>query len=111
KLQLWTLRQQLGKLRRGLKHLLEVVEQQQHFSLTQLDFETLKQRPTPALGDAEGLGKRCYHQGRVAQWCEIYEEHPTSKGVEQLGPALQRQSRLPTAAGTGQCKQAHHRAR
>src|SRR5262245_36246204 len=91
--------------------MLEVVQQQQHLLLAQLGFEVLKQRPAPALADAEGLGERCYHQGGVAEWCEIHEEHPIRKGVEQLSCDLQRQPRLATAARTSQCKQAHHRAR
>ncbi len=96
--------QQVSHHRRGIEHLLKVVEHDQHAAAAQAPPESV-QRPLPALpGEAERRGNGLRHQPGVGDRRQINERdavRPVRPAGVQHG---QRQPRLAHPAGTGQ----HH---
>ena len=73
-LQPWRGGQQIGDQRRGVQHLLEVIEQQQHPFRTKEGAQALLDRPGGDLDHAERVGDRRGDQVWVADRREVDEE-------------------------------------
>ena len=95
-------RQQLGQQRRGLEHLLEVVDHQQELPVAQVRLQLLQGRPVAPLGDVERRGERRGHQRRVAHGGQGDEGRAVGERRLEGARHRQRQARLADAAGPPQ---------
>ena len=82
--------------------LLEVVEQQEDASLTQVRVQRLDERPLSLLAERERLCDRRDEQRRVVDRGELDEEDAVREGIDEVGGRLQSEPRLPGAAGPGE---------
>ena len=102
----WRRGRQLGHLRRGVEHVLEVVEDQQHPPLPH-EFPQADRRRDALLRHAQRAGDRRRHPGRIGDPLEPHEEHPVREVLEHRVARGERQPRLAGAARAGEREQAY----
>ena len=105
--QAWRSAQELAEQWRGIDHLLEVVQHQQHLFPAQVVFELFLQLAAGGFAYVEGLGDRLQHQRRIAQRRQGDEKHPLLEFIHHVGGGLQGEAGLAGAADPGQGQQAH----
>ena len=89
-------------LRRGLDHLLAVVQDQQRAAIPEVRAHRLQQRPIGLFAHAEHLRRLADDQRRVADRRQVEEPHAVGKVVDLLRRDLQRQARLAQPAHADQ---------
>ena len=104
--QLVTRPQEAPHQARRLEHLLHVVEHQQQAPLAEEVGERLLGAAAAALPQAERAGHRAGHELGVDHVREVGEEDAAGEARQGVGRHLQRQARLPRAAGAGEGDQA-----
>ena len=104
-LQLGRRREQPAEQRRGLRQLLEVVEDEHRWLAAQVVGERFLDGP-PARADAERVGDRRGDQSGVEEMREIDENCAAPLVRRQSTGHLRREPRLPDPAGPGQRQQA-----
>ena len=96
------MREQLGQARRGVGHLLEVVEHEQQLPLAQAALEHLEWRVVTGTGDRHGA-----HDGGVgavglALGAQVDEEHAVLEAVDLSAAACNASRVLPVPPRTGE---------
>jgi hypothetical protein len=91
----------------GFDHLLEVVEHEQEFLLTEEVCQRLGSCLPWLLVHSERLGDRRKNELRVREGSERYEEDPVGKVVDDLRGQLKSETRLAGAARPGEGEQAN----
>ena len=99
--------QQLHHQRRGVQHLLEVIEHQQPPLRLEHRREPLEQWPTGELADLQRLRDRRQHQRRVADRRERDKGRTVAEGREHVARDLEAQAGLADAGRPDQRQQAH----
>ena len=100
--ELLTGRQQLGQWLDSLRHLLEVVEQQQDSPGSQGVLQDVQRGAPGYLLQVERVDDGRQDQGRITNRPEGNEEHAVLVPIDQVGRQLQRKSRLPNPTRPGQ---------
>jgi hypothetical protein len=100
------LEDRVRELRRGLDHVLAVVEDQQGTVPLQVRADALQQRPARLLAHAERLRRLADDEPGVADRREVEEPDAVGKFVDLLGGGLQREARLAEPAHAEQREQA-----
>ena len=84
--------------RRGLEHVLEAVEEQQHLARSKVPRKQLGYRRPAGLLEPERTADVRGHERRVGDGAQVHDEHPVSPRGQQRPRDLERESRLPGAA-------------
>ena len=91
-----------AKLRRGVHHLLEVVEQQQQGAIAQIGLEEIRGGLVAHLEETQGLGNDRDDELRITDRGEGDKADAVGERVLEIGRDLQREAGLADATGTGQ---------
>jgi hypothetical protein len=94
-------RKERRHLRRGIQHMLHIVEDQEQLAIA----KDCAERPGAQVPDADGLGDRRHHEVGVADRGKPGECDAVAVVMPKLRRHLYRQARLAGSAGTGQCQQ------
>jgi hypothetical protein len=89
--------EQLCQLRRDRKHMLEVIQNEQDLTRSQVATQALEQRLPAGCADMQGLGDGGQDVTRVAQRRELGEHDPIRERSMELGGRLQREPGLADA--------------
>jgi len=93
--------QEFGDHRRRVRELLEVVENQKQFPVTQVGRRRFDQRPVAALAQPQSFGHRRHDKGRIADSGQGHEAGAISERVDTVAGSLQGEPRLARSAGPG----------
>ena len=105
-LDLRTIAQQFGGHPRGGRHLLEVVEEEEHLAIPEAIGQLLPKGTVGSLADADRAAEPDEHRVGVAGTGQVDERHAVAEPLDLVAGGADRQGRLPRSARTGEGEQA-----
>src|SRR6266699_1646029 len=106
-LELWAGGEQSCHLLCRAHNLLEVVQQQQHLSLSQFLCETFQEYLATSFPDDKRLSNGRHDQGRITDRSQVHEKHATGKQLTDVCCHLQAEAGFSCPSWTRECHEAH----
>src|SRR5260370_5932852 len=106
-LQMWARLQQFNERRSRLRHLLEVIEEEQQVFVLQVYFQLFERRLVCLFRQSKCLSNGRHNEVGVAEGSKRDETDAIGKVLTQFMCHLQTQARFTNASCTRKCKQAH----